>query len=464
MTIDIRALFDENDADRYRLHARYLNRHLVRHLTSMGYNTAFTRAAGPYLYDREDTEYLDLLGGWGVFAIGRNHPTVRNALKSALDSDLPNLVQMDVSVLAGVLAKKLLSYVPHLERVFFANTGAETVEAAIKLSRAATGRSRIVYCGGAFHGLTYGALSMNGSEVYKTGFGPLIPEFIEIPFDNISALENTLSRGDVAAFVVEPMQGSDVRIPSDEYFAAAAALCRKHGTLFVVDEIQTGLGRTGRFLAIEHWGVEPDMVLLSKGLSGGYVPLGALLTRDWVFDKVFERTGRAVAHGSTFSKNDLAMVAGIATLEIIERENLIVHAARRGEYLQARLKAIADRYEVAREVRGKGLMIAVEFGPPHSLRLQAVWNTLEATKKGLFSLLISIPLLNEHKILTQAGNRFIKLTPPLVISEADCDRVANAFDAVLGSSEQIPSAVWSLGLSLVGNFRRTRVLTTASHA
>jgi len=456
MTIDIRNIFDENELGRSGLHAQYLNKHLVRHLSSMGYNTSFTKAQGPYLYDREGNEYLDMLAGWGVFALGRSNRTVKDALKSALDCDLPNLVQMDVSVLAGVLAKKLLSHVPYLERVFFANTGAETIEAAIKLARAATGRARIVYCSGAFHGLTYGALSMNGSAVYKTGFGPLLPEFTEVAFDDLEALEQVLSSGDVAAFVVEPIQGANVAIPSDGYLQSAASLCRKHGTLFVADEIQTGIGRTGRFLAVDHWGVEPDMVLLAKALSGGYVPIGALLTRDWVFEKVFERTGRAVAHGSTFSKNDLAMTAGIATLEYIETERLVTKASQMGDYLLRELKTATQHHEIVREVRGRGLMIAVEFGPPKSLKLQAAWGALETAKKGLFSLMIAIPLLNEHRILTQAGQRFIKLTPALVISEADCDRVARSFDDVLGDSENVPSAMWSFGRSLVGNMRKSR--------
>jgi ornithine--oxo-acid transaminase len=187
-----------------------------------------------------------------------------------------------------------------------------------------------------------------------------------------------------------------------------------------------------------------------------------LLTREWVFDKVFERTGRAAAHGSTFSKNDLAMAAGIATLDVIETERLTERAARLGELLMKSLEIIAQNHEVIHEVRGKGLMIAVEFGAPRSLRLQAAWSVLEKTKKGLFSLLVAIPLLREHRILAQAGDRFIKLTPPLVVSEADCQRIVQAFDSVLTDSEQLPSAMWSFGLSLAGNFKRGRDLIASS--
>ena len=216
------------------------------------------------------------------------------------------------------LRERLLALVPHLEKVFFANSGAESVEAAIKFARSATGRAGIVYCSHAFHGLTYGALSLNGDEVFRTGFEPLLPDCVRIPFNDLAALEQALSSRRMAAFVVEPIQGKGVILPNEEYLKGAEHLCRRYGTLFVADEIQTGLGRTGKFLAGEHWGIEPDMVLLAKALSGGHVPVGAVLMRKAIFDKVFNRMDRAVVHGSTFSKNDLAMAAGIATLEVMQ--------------------------------------------------------------------------------------------------------------------------------------------------
>ena len=323
MRHDITGLFAEREADRYQLHSRHLNEQMVRVLRTIGYDVGFCKGQGQYLYDRDGSRYLDLLSGFGVFAIGRNHPVVRDALKSALDADLPNLVQLDVPTLAGVLAEKLLAYTPYLEKVFFANSGAEAVEAAIKFARGATGRQGIVHCDHAFHGLTYGALSLNGDDMFRAGFGPLLPDCVSVPFNDLAALEQALSSRNVAAFIVEPIQGKGVNLPSDGYLKSAAELCRKYGTLFVADEIQTGLGRTGRFLAIEHWGVEPDMVLLAKGLSGGQMPIGAVLTRKSIFEKIFNRMDRAVVHGSTFSKNDLAMVAGIATLDVIESERLV---------------------------------------------------------------------------------------------------------------------------------------------
>ena len=238
-----------------------------------------------------------------------------------------------------------------------------------------------------------------------------------IPFNDLAALEQALSSRQVAAFIVEPIQGKGVNMPTDEFLPGAAALCRKYGTLFIADEIQTGIGRTGKFLAVEHWNVEPDMVLLAKALSGGHVPVGALLTRKSIFDKIFNQMDRAVVHGSTFAKNDLAMAAGIATLEVMKAEKLVEQAAKRGAELRLALTRMVPGYELLKEVRGKGLMIGVEFGPPKSLRLRASWNVLETANKGLFCQLITVPLFKDHKILTQVsghGSHTIKLLPPLV--------------------------------------------------
>src|SRR4051795_5881431 len=379
---DMSQLFADRQAQRSALHNRHLNEQFVRVLKTIGYDVGFQKGQGQYLYDREGARYLDLLSGFGVFAIGRNHPVMREALKSVLDADLPNLVQFDVSVLAGVLAERLLKYVPYLDKVFFANSGAECVEAAIKFARGATGRPGIVYCAHGYHGLTYGALSLTGDSNFRTGFAPLLAGCTSIPFNDLAALEKALTSREVAAFVVEPIQGKGVNMPTDEFLPGAAALCKKYGTLFVADEIQTGMGRTGRFLAVEHWNVEPDMVLLSKALSGGHVPVSCALMRRPIFEKMFDRMDRAVVHGSTFAKNDLAMAAGIATLEVLERERLIENAARMGERLIRELTALIPHYEMMRDVRGKGMMIGIEFGAPDSFALKASWSVLETANKG----------------------------------------------------------------------------------
>ncbi len=310
--------------------------------------------------------------------------------------------------------------------MFFANSGTEATEAAIKFVRAATGRPGLVYCDHAFHGLTNGSLSLNGDGIFRTGFEPLLPQCRVVPFNDLDALERALALRDVAAFIVEPIQGKGVNMPADGYLQEAARLCRRHGTLFVADEIQTGLGRTGRFLAVEHWGVEPDVVLLAKALSGGHVPVGAVLMRKGIYDKVFDRIDRAVVHGSTFAKNDLAMAAGLATLEVMRNEDLIARAERHGVRLREGLERLVGRSEFVRDVRGKGLMIGIEFGSPASLKLKASWNLIETAKEGLFCQLITIPLFRDHKILTQVaghGSHTVKLLPPLVITDEDCELI-----------------------------------------
>lgn len=457
---DIGSLLAEREPERYALHTNYLNDQMVKVLQTIGYDVGFRSGHGAYLFDRAGTRYLDLLSGWGVFAVGRNHPLVRDALKSVIGSDLPNLVQMDVPVLAGLLAERLLKHVPSCDKAFFCNSGAEAVEAAIKFARCATGRPGIVSCDHGYHGLTYGALTLTSDPMFRNGFGPLLTGCTEVPFNDLAALERALSQRDVAAFIFEPIQGKGVNMPADGYLAGAQALCRKYGTLFVADEIQTGLGRTGRFLASEHWDLEPDMVLIAKALSGGHVPIGAVLAKRRIFDKVFNRMDRAVVHGSTFAKGDLAMAAGLATLEVLERDRLVENAARLGDRLLASLGAMVDRYELLHHVRGKGLMIGLEFGPPRSFKLKAAWSLLEKVNAGLFCQLITIPLFKDHKILAQVaghGIHTVKLLPTLVIDDSDCAWIERAMEAVIADAHRVPGAVWGLGKTLADHALKARM-------
>jgi ornithine--oxo-acid transaminase len=460
MSLDIAALFAEREAERYQLHTRYLNEQLVRVLKTVGFDVGFSHGRGQYLFDREGARYLDLMSGWGVFGLGRNHPALRVALASVLDAEFPNLIHMEASVLAGVLAERLIRLVPYLQKAFFCSSGSEAVEASLKFARAATGRDRIVYCDHAFHGLTYGALSANGDTTFRTGFGPLMPDFVEVPFNDLDALDRALAKRQAAAFIVEPIQGKGVNVAADGYLRGVQDLCRKYGTLFIADEIQTGLGRTGRFLAVEHWGVEPDMVLLSKALSGGHVPVAAVLTRKGIYDKVYNSMERALAHGSTFGMNDLAMAAALATLDALAAERVVENAARTGERLLAALGQMAERYEMIKAVRGKGLMIGIEFGPPRSLKLRATWSTLAAMNTELFCQVIIIPLFRDHKILSQVaghGINTIKIQPALTITDEDCAWIEQAFDTVIAAAHRGPAAAISLGRHLVDHAVRARL-------
>jgi ornithine--oxo-acid transaminase len=458
MPIDLAGLMEERRGDKFALFERHLNAPLVRVLRTLDFAVDYVRAEGPYLFDTDGNRYLDLLSSFGVFALGRNHPTVTGALEQVLRGQLAGLVQLDVSLLAGLLAERLTGYMPWLEKLFFCNSGAEAVEAAIKFSRAATGRTGIVHCDHAFHGLTYGALSLCGDQPFRERFGPFVGDCAAVPFDDLPALERALAGRDVAAFVVEPIQGKGVNIPSADYLPEAARLCRAHGTLLVADEIQAGIGRTGRFLASEHWGLEPDLVLLAKALSGGFVPVGAVACRRGVFDRVFDRMDRAFVHGSTFSKNDLAMAAGLATLTVLEDENLIVRAADAGARLLEGLRRRLAGYDVVKEVRGKGMMIAIEFGPPQGLRLKAAYALMDQASKGLFCQLILIPLLQHQRILAQvAGHELpvIKLMPPLVVSETDLDWIENGFAEVIRDSQSLGS-MFDLGRTLAAHALRAR--------
>jgi ornithine--oxo-acid transaminase len=453
-------LLAERRGESFALHERYLNTQHAKVLRTIGFDRRYVRGEGPYLWDDEGNRYLDLLSGYGVFALGRNHPAIVAALREVLEGELPSLVQMDVSLLAGILAERLVATFPGgLDKVFFANSGAEAVEASIKFARYATGRPGIVYCEHAFHGLTMGAVSLNGDDIFQQGFGPMLPGCQRIPFNDLAALERALAARDVAAFIVEPIQGHGVHVAGPNYLREAARLCKQHGTLFVADEVQTGLGRTGRMWAVEHWGAEPDMILMAKALSGGFVPVGAVGMRKEVFDKLFSSMIRAPIQGSTFSKNNLAMAAGIATLRVMKEENLVEHAAKLGEGLIGDLRALVDKHEFLHEVRGKGMMIALEFGEPRSLTLRAAWKLLETAQPGLFSQMITIPLFQRHRILSQVAghnSNVVKFLPPLVISEEDRRAIRSACDEVIGDAHKVPGSIWDLGKTLAGHALKAR--------
>ncbi len=455
MSFSIAELFAQQFDNKFELHEQHLNNQMVRVLRTIGYDRNYKKALGQYLYDDQDNEYLDLLSGFGVFALGRNHPAIISALQETLTLELPNLVQMDVSLLSGLLAKKILATVPeNINKMFFSNSGTEAVEAAIKFARYTTKRERILHCEHSFHGLTLGALSLNGEEIFREGFGPLLPNCIAIPFNDLEALENALSSKDVAAFIVEPIQGKGVNVPDDSYLPGVERLCKKYGTLFVADEIQTGLGRTGKFWAIDHWNVKPDMILMAKALSGGFIPVGAVAMTQKIMDTVFNRMDRAVVHGSTFSKNNMAMAAGLATLQVIEDEKLVENSAKIGNDIINSINATASQYEFLKEARGKGMMIAVEFQSPKKLALKAAWAMLEAANKGLFCQMITIPLFKDHHLLTQVaghGMNVVKLLPPLNLTQKDRDWIVNSFDKAIADTHQVPGSIWDLGKNLAGH-------------
>jgi ornithine--oxo-acid transaminase len=320
------------------------------------------------------------------------------------------------------------------------------VEAALKLGRAATGRSRVVSTEHGFHGLTLGSLSAAGDPHFTERFGPLLPGFSHVPFGDLDALERELRSEEVALFLVEPVQGHGVYLPPAGFLEGAQGLCRRYGTLFAVDEVQTGFGRTGRLFAFEHWHLEPDLVTVAKSLSGGYVPVGALLMARRVYDGVFDSLEHSVSHGSTFAPNDLAMAAGLATLRELDDAQLVERSALLGDMLLDRTRPLVEKYEVVREVRGLGLIWALEFGEPESGSF--AWRVMERMQTGLFAQLVAVPLFTKHRILSQVAGHdlpVLKGLPPLVVTEQDLEEFVAALDDVIAKAAR-PTRVAELAL------------------
>lgn len=438
--------------NRFENHSRYMNPQFPKVLKTLGFNKTYIKGEAQYLWDQDGERYLDLLSGYGVFNIGRYHPVVVRTLKEMLDIKDANMVQMDCPHLTGELAKALIERAPSGERVYFTSTGAETVETAIKFAKAATKKDRFLFLKKGFHGLTVGALSVMGNSEFRKGFGNLLPSCDEIPMNDLRALEMELKKKDVAAFIFEPIQGKGVFIPEPGFLKAAEELCRKYGALTIADEVQTGMGRTGRLFATEHEvGLKPDMILISKALSGGLLPIGAVIASDKIFRSVFSSMDRCVVHSSTFGKNSLSAAMGLATLWVIENEGVLENAESFGNHLMSELRKLQPEFEMLGEIRGRGCMIGIEFKAPKSMSLLMGWKLLHGLDKSLFPQMFIIPLLRDHRILTQtSGNAqdIVKLLPPLICTKEDADYFVASFRKVLEAAHQFPGAVWDLGKSL----------------
>ena len=451
MGFDLPGLLEGRRGQGYELHTRYLNPQRPRMLHAIGFDKVYERAEGAYLYDQDGHRYADFLAGFGVFGVGRNHPVVRKALHDMLDAELADMVQFQCGLLPGLLAEQLLAKADGLDRVYFCNSGTEAVEAALKFARYATGRSRILYCDHAFHGLTVGSLSVNGSAEFRRGFDPLLPDGC-VPFGDLDALERELRAGDVAALIAEPVQGKGAHVAPQGYLAAAAKLLHDHGALLIADEVQTGIGRTGRFFGYQHDDVEPDIVTVAKALSGGFAPVGATLAKSWIFEKVYSSMDRVLVHDSTFGSNAAAMTAGLATLAVMEDEQLVTNAEQTGKLLRDALQDMIEEYELLIDVRGRGLIIGMEFGKPRSLKLRTGWNMLSAARRGLFAQMVVVALFERHRILTQVSGDFmdvIKLLPPLTITETEVNLFRDAFADVMKEAHKGSGLMWDFGRTLV---------------
>jgi acetylornithine/succinyldiaminopimelate/putrescine aminotransferase len=448
---DITGLIASRKGEGYDLQSRYINAQVPRMLHTIGFDKEFVRAEGATYWDADGNRYLDFLSGFGVFGVGRNHPVVRQALHDVLDAGLADMLQFDAPLLQGLLAEQLVKRSPGMERVYFCNSGSEAVEAALKFARCATGRKRVLYCDHAYHGLTAGTLSVNGAGEFRKGFDPLLPD-TKVPFGDLDAIEKELRKGDVAALLIEPIQGKGVNIAPPGFLRDAQVLLKGHGALLICDEVQSGLGRTGRFYAHMYDDVQPDIITVAKALSGGFVPVGATLMRPGIFEKVYSSIDRVFIHASTFMGNALAMTAGLATLSVLDDERLMDNAVARGDELVRGLREIAVTQPTIADVRGRGLMVGIEFGRPATVRGKAMWSTLNAARKGLFAQMVVVPLFTEHRILTQvAGDHMavVKLIPPLTITSDEVQEFLRAFAAVMASADKPSGLALDFGKTLV---------------
>jgi putrescine aminotransferase len=420
----IRELAASSPPEVRRLHADHINPVFVKALGLLGYGRDFVTAEGASLRDAEGLEYLDFLAGYGSVPLGHNHPEVRAAVEEALALGAPNFIQVAPQPLAAALAARLARLAPgDLGVSYFMSSGSEVVDGALKLARAATRRERFVSAADGYHGTTWGALSVTGGERSRAPFEPLLPGCKIVPWGEVDAIAAELRTRDVAAVILEPLQAEGgMNLPPPGYLADVARLCRKYGTLFILDEIQTGLGRTGRMFACEIDGVEPDVLLLAKGLSGGLVPIGAYTTRKDVWTRAYGTLDRYDAHCATFSGAPLACAAAIATLEIIERDRLASRAVELGGYLGERLREVTRGHSLVREVRGRGLLWGVELLAPGG-----------GVSADLIGGWLSVGLI-ERRVVTQVAVHapaVVRAEPPLIIDRVAVDRFAEALRGAL---------------------------------
>jgi len=425
-----------NDVARRDLYEKYVNPQWVRLLDVLGMNVRYASCLGAELFTEDGRRILDFNSGYCVHNVGHNHPGVVRAIKAELDRNGPAMLQGHVPELAGELAQRLCTQAGgRLSKAFFCSSGSEGVEAVIKFARAHTKRSGIVYAGGGFHGLTCGALSLMDNPFWTAEFGPLLPETLPVPFGDLEQLARLLSSRKFAAFVIEPIQAeAGVLIPPPNYLEQAQSLCRRYGTLFVLDEVQTGMCRTGPFLAAHHFGVEPDMLILAKAISGGLVPSGAVLMSDAVYNSVFTSFKRSIIHTSTYSENSLSMRAGLATIDVLADSNLGERAERLGRALREKLTSRLSRYDMIKDIRGLGMMSGIEFRPPKKLRLRILFEAFSRIHPAMFGQVLVMRLFRDKSIYSQiCGNNFmvLKVAPALVISEAQLDEFVDAMEATV---------------------------------
>lgn len=431
-------------------YARHVNPSFVKLLGVFGYGRVFTRALDAYLFDHEGRRYLDFLSSFGASNLGHNHPRLVDRMKRFLDQQAPNLLHVGPSPWEAELAQALAALLPDpLEVCLFASSGSEAVEAAMKLARAATGRPGFAYCRGGFHGTNPGALSLMGDERLRAPFAPLLGDCTPIAFGDLEALEAALARRDVAAFVVEPVQcEGGVVLPPGGYLEACQELCRASGTLLVLDEIQTGLGRVGSMFALEAERVVPDVLCLGKSLGGGMVAVSAAITGREIHQRAYRGMDRFDLHSSTFKGSSLGCVAALETLGILADEDLVRRGRDTGAHLLAGLRARLDGHPLVREVRGRGALVGIELGPTDSGWVNRMAPFLvSAVSQHVFGQWTAYRLLEEGVICQPTSHRWdvLRLEPPLTATAAHVDEVVEAVGRVLDDYQGVAEVLRHAG-------------------
>lgn len=415
------------------LYREYLNPGFIKLLSMIGFDKVYRKAEGCVITDEQGNEYLDFLGGYGALNIGHNHPRIIEALSKI--KNCPNILQAGVNPYAAALAANLAVMTGgELTRSFFCNSGAEAVEGALKLAKTASGKSRVVYCKNSFHGKTYGALSVTGREKYRKPFEPLMPGCDEVEYGNVDELDRKFREGNIAAFIVEPIQGEGgIIVPPKGYLKEVRRLCDKYEVLLIIDEIQTGFGRTGRMFAYMHEDITPDILCVAKSLGGGIMPIGAYIAGNEIYQRAYGSVDRCLLHTSTFGGNTYSCAAALAAIEVIYTENLDQRAYDKGIYLIAKLEWLKNRYGNIKEVRGKGLMVGLEFGNQYSKVLNLLTKgAMENLSSEYYASLVAGKLLSSNIITAYTLNNpnVIRVEPPLTVSTEQIDKLIEALEGI----------------------------------
>ena len=417
----------------------HLNPVFVQMLSLLSYDRRFVKAEDVYVWDDKGVKYLDFLGAFGALSLGHNPPRVIEAVNKV--NQLPNYLQVNTNAVAAALAHNLAEIIPgDLAHSFFCNSGAEAVEGALKLARIATGKEKIVSALGAFHGKSMGALSVTGKESYQRPFQPLVPQVEQVPYGDVQAMEKALAAKDAAAVILEPIQGEGgVILPPADYLIQVRQLCTKYQALLILDEIQTGLGRTGYNFACEHDKVVPDIICLAKALSGGVMPIGSFSTTKDIWDKAYGTTDKYLLHTSTFGGNTRAAAAGLETISILVEEELAHQSREKGQHLLNKLLPMVEKYPILKAVRGRGLMVGLEFHPQQANLVNKLsGGMVDKLAQEFTGALVQGEMLNKHRIIsgfTLNNPNVIRLEPPLTVSYEDLDYVADALESILSHNK-----------------------------